>query len=236
MFYPCLVLTVHLNWCAVFYLSLNMATIDDVYSLTKYRANKSGYSGTISPNDFNLLFPRASIRYYNKEYARYASTKIVGDSLSRFISLPTAITIDSNGQYTFPADMFHVVALTHNYNGAQVEITEVYGDRLANNLSSDYDAPNEEFPIYTQYEAALQFYPTNLGTANLIYLKRPVKAVWGYTLVSGRPVYNPATSVDPEWNDIDIDNIIFMVLSDIGINIRDQELEAFAITQSKLNV
>lgn len=214
-----------------------MATsIDDVYSLVKYRANKSGYLGTISPNDFNLLFPRASIRYFNREYTQYASTQRISDALSKFKSDLTPITIDSNGQYAIPSDLFHVDALTHNYNGAQVEITRVESDFIANNLSSAYDAPSEEFPIYTQYKTKLQFYPVNLGSANLIYLKEPVKAVWGYTLVSGRPVYDAGASVDPEWSDVDIDNIIYLLLTDIGVNMRDQELEAFSLTQSKMNV
>lgn len=299
-----------------------MSTIDEVYSLVKYRANKSGYLGSISPDDFNLLFPRAELRYFNKEYVQYASTQRISDALSKFKSDPTAITVDSNGKYTIPADLLHVDAITHTISGIQNEVTRVESDRIANNLSSSYDAPSLEFPIYTQYSTYLQFYPITLATATLTYLKKPTTSVWGYTmngtvlttntlvagtgytngtytnisLISGtgsgakativvaggvvttvtitnggkgylvgnvlsavastiggtgsgfsvtvativtntaRPVYNPATSVQPQWSDVDIDNIIYLLLQDVGIETRDGELEQFALQQSKINV
>ena len=210
--------------------------INDVFSLVKYRANKNGYLGSISPDDFNLLFPRAEIRYYNREYAQYAGTERVSDTLSKFKSDPLAITINAQGQYPSPCDMFHVDALLHNFGTGQVEITRVESDRIANNLSSGYDAPDEEFPIYTEQANYLQFYPINLGTANLIYLKKPTTSFWAYTLVGGRPVYNKAGSTQPLWYDTDIDNIIYLLLEDIGISLRDQELESFALTQSKIQI
>jgi hypothetical protein len=42
-----------------------MANINDIFQLVQYRANKSGFLGNISPNDFNLIFPRAEIKYFN---------------------------------------------------------------------------------------------------------------------------------------------------------------------------
>lgn len=293
-----------------------MASIDEIYSLTKYRATKNGYLGNISPSDFNLLFPRAEIRFYNLEYTKYSQTQSVSDFISKYKSDLTAISIAGTGKYTFPTDLFHVDALTHTYNGAQVEITRVEADRLANNLSSSYEAPSEEFPIYTQYSTFLQFYPTTLATANLVYLKKPVTAVWGYvlsgtiatvgtlvggsgypngtwtnivatggsgtgarftavvsggavtsvtvtnggtgykigdiftgtigggtgasvtvaSLSNGRPVYNAGTSVQSLLSDEDIDNVVYLLLMDIGISVRDAELEQFSIQQSKTQV
>ena len=52
--------------------------------------------------------------------------------------------------------------------------------------------------------------------------------------VSGRnPVYNPVTSVQPQWSDLDIDNIIYLLLQDISINMRDGMLQQFAQVETQ---
>lgn len=208
-----------------------MASINDVYELIKYRSNKSGFLGNISPNDFNLIFPRAEIKYFNSLYAQYYKTQRISDALSRFFSDPIDLTLATTGstagKYTFPSDLFHVDAITHVVGTEQYPVVRVEKDRLANHLSSKIEAPTSTFPIYTEYKTYLQFYPKDLGTAVLVYLKAPTTSVWAYTLVSGRPVYNAAASVQPEWNQTDLDNIIYLALQDIAMNMRDGMLQQF---------
>ena len=52
--------------------------------------------------------------------------------------------------------------------------------------------------------------------------------VWGYTTVSGRPVYNSGTSVQPLWKDMDMNEIIYIALSYIGVNLKDPDVSQFA--------
>jgi hypothetical protein len=297
-----------------------MANINEIFQLVQYRSNKNGFLGNVSPNDFNLIFPRAEIKYYNSLYAQYYKTQRISDALSRFFSPLTAINMPTSGgtagQYTFPSDLFHVDAVTRTVGTEQYPIVRVEKDRLANHLSSKIEAPTTTFPIYTEYKTYLQFYPITLATANLVYLKAPTTSVWGYTLngvtafstlvggssytngtytnvvitggtgsgarativvssaqvtsvtittagngyvvgnvlsanaaniggtgsgfaftvtqVSGsRPVYNPLTSVQPEWNETDLDNIIYLALQDIGINMRDGMLQQFAQVETQ---
>lgn len=49
-----------------------------------------------------------------------------------------------------------------------------------------------------------------------------------------RPVYNPTNSVDPVWLDTDIYKIANLILQDFGISTRDEMVEKFAMTQSKI--
>lgn len=294
--------------------------IDEIFSLTKYRANKNGYLGTISPDQFNLLFPRACIRYYNKLYAGYAANERMSNSIAPFKSDPLVITIDNQGRYSSPCDFFYVDTLMFaspctSYQPIPIERVE--SQRLPGHLSSTVEPPDFNFPIYGEYDGYLQFYPTNIGQATLVYLKAPVTPFWAYTLnggvgtlgtltggasyvngsytnvpltggagngalanitvsgnavtavtitnvgvgykagdilsasnaflggagtgftqvvstiTNGRPVYDPANSVDCQFQSNDIDNIIYLLLQDIGIQQRDPELEQFAINQSK---
>jgi len=293
-----------------------MATVSEIYDLIKYKATKAGFNGTFSPVDFNLLFPRAEIKLFNRLYSDYYKTQLISDSLAPFFSDATAIVVGGTGQYTYPTDLFHIDSLTHTISGIQYAVMRVEKDRLANHLSSAIEAPSLKFPIYTQYSTVLQFYPTTLATATLVYLKKPRTSVYGYTLngitatntlvagtlytngtytsvpltggtgtgaratvvvsgagvfsvtvttsgngyvvgdvlsasavniggtgsgftirvsqVSGnRPVYNPVTSVQTQFSDYEIDELVYYVLEDLAMNNRDQMLQQFSQVQAK---
>ena len=199
-----------------------MATIDECFKLLKYRATKSGFNGNISPDDFNLVFPRAEVRFFNTKYKTYQVSQENTDSILMFKTDPVTITIGGDGKYTKPASFLHVVAITHVLNGKEVEITEWLDDRLGNKISSTYDAPNEEFPIYTEYKTYLQFRPITLGTAKLVSLQSITPSKWAYTVVNNRPVYDPVNSVQPRYDDTYVDEIIYLAGVDLGLNLRDQ--------------
>jgi hypothetical protein len=217
-------------------------TIDEVYKFINFIVKKSNAGGYVTPSEFNLLINRAQIQYFNKLYGNqndyrydrpvpkisYAVTEKISNSLSPFLSDKTTVTIDANGQCTTPTDMIQMVAVTKEVSGKEYEITRVEQDRVANNLSSYYDAPDTEFPIYAQLRTKLQFYPKTLASASVIYLKKPTNMVWAFTTVSGRYVYDPLLSVQPLWSDVDMNEVMYIALSYIGVNLKDQEVSQFA--------
>lgn len=204
--------------------------INDVFNIVKYRASKAGYSGYISPDDFKIVFNKAQLRYFNKMYAVYAGTQRSSDSLSKFVAPPTALTLTAGtGNLATLTNLLHITAVTYQNK----EVHRVEADRLANHLSSSYDAPSAEFPIYIQYDTTIQVYPNNITPVDVMFLRAPVEVVWGYTINNSNPdlprlIYDPANSVQPEWSDLDLDNIVYMMLADIGVNTKDTELENFA--------
>lgn len=206
-----------------------MASIDECFRLLKYRATKSGFNGNISPNDFNLVWPRSERRYFNGQYKQYTLTQEISDSLLPFKTDPITITVDATGKYTKPDDILHIDSVRNPFSGSQRVVTRFFDDRLAEKLTSEYDAPSAEYPIYVDYQEYLQFYPINIGSSILVYLQKLEDSKWGYTLdANGRPVYDEATSVQPKWNDNDIDEISYIALSDLGINMRDGMVQQFA--------
>jgi hypothetical protein len=201
----------------------SMYNVDDVYKLLKYRFTKSGFNGTISPNDFNVIFPRAENRYFALKYRNYLQDQRNQDALLPFKSNPVPITIDNTGKYTKPLTMLHIDSITYGTNiSTKVEVINVTDDRLGNYLNSTYDAPSLEFPIYVEYALYLQFFPITLASANTVSLDDFTPTKWAYTLVSGRPVYDFVNSVQPRWYNDSIDAIIYMAGEDIGLNMRDQ--------------
>lgn len=165
-------------------------TIDECFSLCKDLAVTNGYNGIITPNMFNRYFPQAELVYWNREYANYYRTQKLSESLSKFMSDPVALTLPTTGgtagQYSFTTlpitDLGHIDSITHTITAIQYEVKRVEKDRLANNLSSQVEAPSAQFPIYTQYKTFLQFYPLTLATATMVYLKTPTVSIWGYNL------------------------------------------------------
>jgi len=217
-------------------------TIDQVYKFIDFTIKKSNAGGYLTPDEFNLIINRAQIQYFNKLYGNqndyrydrpvpkiaYAITEKISNSLSVFLSDSTTLTIDANGQVNIPSDLFQTVSITKTISGIDYEIKRVEQDRIANNLTSEYDAPDTQYPIYTQLRTKFQFYPKNLGSANLYYLKKPTDMVWAYTIVSNRPQYDAANSVQPLWKDMDMNEIIYIALSYVGINLKDGEVSQFA--------
>lgn len=208
------------------------SNINDCKELLEYRATKAGYNGNLSPNDFNRIFPSAERRYFNQLYKVYGINQDNVDSLTKFKSDPTTITVDNEGKYIKPNDLLHIDSIRHTINNVEVPITKVNDDRLGSYLTSTYDAPDLNFPIYVDYNTYIQFYPKNLSSAQLVYLKDLTPSKWGYTLNgSGRPVYDPTTSTQPNWSNADIDEIIALCGVDLGVNMRDTFLYQ---TQDKL--
>ena len=137
------------------------------------------------------------------------------------------ITAVGTGTQSFTGETATATAI--GVSQEEYEITRVEQDRLANNLASYYDYPDGENAIYTIFRDYIQFSPNNLYSANIIYLKKPQDMVWGYTLDgNSRPVYSEALSTQPEWNDTDINEIIYLALSYVGVNLKDPEVAQFA--------
>lgn len=163
-----------------------MASIDQCYKLLKYRGNTNSYLANISPDDFNLLWPQAELRFFNGKYKDYGITKKINDTLTKVKTPPIPITMPTTGstagQYTFPSDMLHESSIMSTFNGILQEVTEFEDDRLGSKLSNSVDAPTLECPIYVRYATYLQFYPVTIANAVLTYLKQPVSSFWSYTI------------------------------------------------------
>lgn len=213
-----------------------MADINECKELLQYRATKSGYNGNLSPNDFNRIWNSAERRYFNILYKQYGINQDNLDGLVRFKSDPITIAIDNNGKYNKPNDLIHIDSIRRTVGSKEVEVDKVNDDRLGSHLDSEYDAPTVNYPIYVEYKTYLQFYPKDLANSVLVYLKRPPLSKWAYTLTNGRPVYDSTNSVQPIWNDNDLEEIIYQAGIDLGLNLRDQTVLQVNDVKAKENV
>jgi len=154
------------------------------------------------------------------------SIKLSGSYDSAIAGVPINITAVGTGLQSFTGETATATAI--GVTQEEYEITRVEQDRLANNLSSYYDYPNGTGAIYTIFRDYIQFSPNDLYSANIIYLKKPADMVWGYTVSNGRAEYSEALSTQPEWSDTDMNEIIYLALSYIGVNLKDPDVSQFA--------
>jgi hypothetical protein len=222
--------------------------INDTYLLMQKIINKN-QQGYLSPDDFNYFINEASKSLFNEyrgkitQYvagrpvpkAGYARTQLISETLSYFF-MNAALTLTS-GVAPMPEDHIETIDVSSTFNTGRVLIRRVEHDRFYNYTNSSIDTPTTEFPIYMENNQELQFSPIALTGVQLNYLKAPVAANWGYTIgFAGRPTYAPTggvngDSVNLEWDETEISNVIMRAISLMGISVKDQQMINWAETQ-----
>lgn len=209
--------------------------VNEVYQLIQYIISKS-QNGYFTPDEFNQVINQAQISYMDylvgqfHQYqagrpipsVQFGNNETTRQRVTPFI-YSELISFDSSGFFPYPEGyLLTDTMFTSSYG----KVKFVQQDSLANYLNSRI-APVESNPIYLIEREGFKFYPNNLGQAIVNYIKSPREIVFGYTIDGdGLPVYNPATSVDPEWQELDMLEIISRALRMIGVN-----LQSGAITQ-----
>ena len=126
----------------------------------------------------------------------------------------------------------HHSSLRFNFSksvGGEIQSKEVPIDiltdaELGSALSSSIVNPTKRYPACAYYDKFIQFEPKDLQTVIFTYLRLPVVPVWAFTTTNGRPVYDPANSVDLEAPEQVINEIAFNTLSFMGLSIREQAI------------
>jgi hypothetical protein len=219
-------------------------TADVAYRTMQYAINKN-QGGYLSPSDFNLVIHQASLSYLDfllgefQTYqvgrpvskVQYSMNENVRNSLTALIDVPTTLTIDNTGLAPYPDDYQQTDAM---WDASMNRIRFVPQHKLYSYLSSQID-PVSTNPIYLLESDGFRFYPNitynnvALSTAKLSYVHTPRQITWGYTLdANGLPVYNPATSIDPEWYDADMLDVIARALALVGVNLESPQIEQYA--------
>jgi ABC-type transport system substrate-binding protein len=231
--------------------------VNDMYRICQFAINKA-QNGYLTPSEFNLVINQAQISYqdyllgefqqyqYGRPQARvnYSQNEDIRQRLTPLIAQATLAPNSTSGIAAYPTDFLQVDAMWEADGVRRVRF--VPQDSLYSYYNSEID-PIISNPIYLLQNDQFQFYPKNIasisGNPKISYVKSAPDIIWGYTTVSGRPVYNPTPynpstqpngSQQPVWYDVDILEIITRALKLIGLNLQDGMVEQYAnqITQT----
>ena len=216
-----------------------MATSNNVYEDVQFLCNKY-HHGYVAPDEFVNTFNTAQRIYMNRllgqvqEYtpgrpvARTGGhmTQVVEDKLAPFSKRVTLKSVNdlSNVKTQFP-DFLKLLSL-NTEDGKRVR--RVRHEQIHSALNSVIDAPSSTNSYYYEYDAGFRIISGEDGIDRMImtYIRKPANITWPFILSSGVPAFNPfdSTLVNPEWRDQEINEIIFIQLGLIGINLKDGDL------------
>lgn len=228
---------------------MGKTSIDTVKKYTEFlvRKNNSQY---LSPDQFNLIINRASRTIFVKRTGNphdyqvgapvprmgFQITQKITEDLKRFqenanlvLSAQGRVTYPSNLAYTIPG-IFYKTQKQGTDRYVEVEIIDK--DKEGYRLGSAIMFPTRLRPIAVFESTYLQVYPVGISNIKFPYLRYPSDAVWAYTVTNGRPVFDPVKSVDLEWEDMVVNDIIMQALKSIGISIKDADVMSFAQSES----
>lgn len=209
--------------------------VNEVYKLIQFIINKN-QNGYLTPDEFNQVINQAQVSYMDylvgqfQQYqagrpiptVQFGNNETTRQRVTPFLYSAT-LTVDGGGFSSYPSDYLLTDTM---WTSSKDKIKFVQQDYLSNYLNSRI-TPVDTNPIYLIEREGFRFYPNTIGSAIVNYIKSPRTIVFGYTLDGdGLPVYNSATSVDPEWQELDLLEIISRALRMIGVN-----LQSGAITQ-----
>jgi len=236
-----------------------MISVNELYSFVSYVSNKTQASGNISPSKFNLVLKRAYTEWVTEKYndpnkqqqgdsSRYGYqlNQKVTDDLKHLIVPPKTYQVGADGRMAYPADYLHISSCRYRFkkqlNGCdeiitkEVDVRAMKDSEIGHILTSQIVHPTKRYPYLAFYDTYMQFFPKDLGAVVFTYLRKPETPIWAFITVSGRPVYDPANSVNVDAPDEAMNEIAFRMLSFLGINVREQMLIQYSEQKKALGV
>jgi hypothetical protein len=183
--------------------------------------------------EFQLTLDNAQIEAVEDWFRLYGETQSIHDAI-RKLRVQIQFTTSNDGILTFESDYLHMIGGGFTVNGSTINtIRFLNEDEISFALKSQLRAVSASNPVAKDISTGLQLFPQiqHIGFYN--YLRRPAAPVYGYT-TSGRTItYNPSTSTQLEFTDVYINNIISRALKFWGINMAEQDIQAFAQNQTQ---
>jgi hypothetical protein len=223
-----------------------MANVNDIIKYFDLLCQKD-YTGGFSPDEKNTALKQSEImlwrsmvglakqsqgsQYPNNMF--YEATEGNSVIIDNFKVGPLDLFLPLNGQLLRPSNLQYLSSVRHRAyqtdgTTKQVPVYPLTDGQASARLNSSIVPPTKSYPIMIEYDGYYQIFPKDLGNVVLTYLRLPIPAVWGFTLVNGEPVYDAATSTDSEFPDECIQDIALKMASILGISVKDQMVMNYA--------
>jgi len=224
--------------------------INELKEYVDFLSNKEQSGNSYSPDQFNMLVHRGVhdiVRWlfglvsdYKPGFPvptiSYEVTAKVKDDL-RHLKKTEPLLVNTHGLVeTIPDDYIHWtrISYVHKKNGKpgcapivkNVSVDVITDEDWDDRCNSSLKKPTKTHPVCNFESNSIQFAPIDLGQIKLTYLAHPVKAKWGYYIdeESEVPLYKENESVDVMLPYILLNDLTRIILSYMGINLRESQL------------
>lgn len=235
------------------YLYIVSINIDKLRKVLNFRSDKDG-SGEMNGDEFTLLAQTTFKRFVERRWGDrrnyfadlsvpqkggWEDSQARNDDISHLLNL-TNLTVNK-GFADLPEDYWHLDYLEYKrYTNAEcgedpdtedwIPIKVVEGQEWASRKGSKFLRPSvKESRVIARFaRGMIEFRPLDLSYCRLSYLAIPQEPVWAYTIIDDEQVYDPVNSVDVNLPSYLEDELVSMMLQDLGIYFRDTQLEGYA--------
>ena len=206
--------------------------INDVYNFLVFIVRKERGVFITIPEAMQTI-DNAQLEATEDWFSQYGVTQIIHDAIRKLRS-QVQFTSNSDGSVDFVSDYLHMIGNPYTVTGSTINAVRfVNEDELPFALTSQLRPVSTAKPIAKDTAVGFQIYPQSTQTGFYNYLRRPATPVLGYTQTGRTITYNPNTSVQLEFTDVYINNIIARALKFWGINMAEQDIQQFAQLQTQ---
>lgn len=212
--------------------------IEDVHKWINFVADKS-IDNYFTSDEIDRALDRGQMAYFNLQYSYFVMAQKLNDSLSPFKEKYDFLTSDSAGGlltmpdgYMYLTGGYTVVVINGNARNKSLKI--IAEDEIGYRLDSKLRPVSVSKPVAAlSGKGKIQLYPKTPMAGTLFYLRRPAVPKFAYTQVGRVITYDDVNSVQLEWGESEIGEIMIRALEYLGVNAQDQTVTQFADIKSK---
>lgn len=227
------------------------ANLNDVKNYCDFILNKA-QSGSMNGNEFSLCINVAQQSYLRvklglpetftvdkREAPQQFQTTI--ENASSLLPFTVSAQIPKSGSgFPLPSnyaawantDYLYAIYVDGQNQTTRQSIEFVNLAERGNRLNNYVLQPTAEYPIATYINGQLNIEPNTVSVVELIYVRYPITPVWGFTVnANDQEVYNPATSVQLEFPNMDWQNIANLAIKYCAMFLRDGEIYQAIVQQ-----
>lgn len=217
-------------------------TIDEVHKFIRSKLNENQGS-YVSSEEIDAALNLAQMEEFREMIAilrEYKDNRVYGNSKSQSLAdaktylspflIKGDLTSDSSGEVILPTNLEYISSAY----GSSHPLPIIDEDQWIETITSDIIAPTESEPAALQAEPGkLQLFPESEFSFTIVYYRKPVSVQWSYTLSGRNAIYNSGSSIQLEWKDRSIPNIITKALQHLGVQVRSPLVIQEASNQNK---
>ena len=226
-------------------------TLEQIRDLLILISGEEGQDFVYGPEDFCDILHLAQLKHFKRklglpeEYSpgmplpaqAFEITQRITEDIRHFKVLRgwhfnNPLSLTTEGTLAYPSDYYIVSTLSYYY-----PVNDDYIEREIDILSDmEYQKTNTSvlkkadkmFPICNMQASYIRFSPKLTEPINMGYLRLPVKPFWKVIDNDGFLEYDNDNSVNLEWDDMNIIDIMVIVLGDMGISLNNQNIVQYS--------
>lgn len=171
------------------------------------------------------------------------ATQKLSDDLRKFKEFVEDQVVAA-GKFSIPSDYVHCISIQYNYTPTvdgtptilPVPVDMLTEDQWADRMGNFIKRPTIKNPIGIIRQDDIFIEPNTINAVDFHYLRLPLEPVFDYEVTNDELIYKPGTSTEFEWPEVNHIDLVRILLSYLGINLRETQLIQYAEMQKAKGV